>query len=48
VTCLLKDRKGRVIVTKCGKTKDVRIEHVTVWHTDVSCPDCLALMEAKR
>ena len=45
--CLLKDRKGRVIVTKCERTIDARSEHATVWHTDVSCPDCLALMEQK-
>lgn len=46
-TCLLKDRKGRVITTKCGQSLDVTIEQTTVWWRDVSCLDCLILMERK-
>ncbi len=44
VKCLLKDRKGKVIVSKCGRTKGLTIDQCTVWHTDVTCPQCLALM----
>ena len=43
--CLLKERKGRDITTKCGRSKGVTIDQVTVWHTDVTCPDCLELMK---
>jgi hypothetical protein len=42
--CLLKERKGRDITTKCGRTKGVTIDQCTVWHTDVDCPGCLQLM----
>ena len=45
--CMLKERKGRDVITKCERSKGVTTDQVTVWHTDVTCPDCLALMRGK-
>jgi len=42
--CLLKERKGSIITTKCGREKGVVPQDVTVWTPDVTCPKCLALM----
>lgn len=45
--CMLKERKGRDITTKCGRTKGVTIDQCTVWWREVGCPDCLDLMAVK-
>lgn len=48
MTCMLKERKGKLITTKCGVTKGVTIEQTTVWWREVTCLDCLVLMEQKK
>jgi hypothetical protein len=39
---LLKERKGKDVLAKCGSGPT--IEETTAWWTDVTCPNCLALM----
>jgi hypothetical protein len=46
--CLLKERKGKDIVSKCGRSKGLTIDQCTVWWTDVTCPQCLALMNPPK
>jgi hypothetical protein len=40
---LLRDRKGRDITTKC-RASVKSIEETTAWWRDVTCPDCLEMM----
>lgn len=42
--CLLKERKGSAITTKCGRTKGVVVADTTAWTDDVTCPKCLEMM----
>ena len=43
---LLKERKGKDVTSKC--LAHPTIEETTAWWTDVTCPDCLALMKPPR
>jgi hypothetical protein len=46
VTHLLKERTAKACVTKC--LVQVPVNETTAWHTDVTCSDCLALMNPSR
>lgn len=48
VQCMLKDRKGKVIVSKCGRSNGLTIDQCTVWWREVTCPNCLALMNPPK
>lgn len=43
---MLKDRKGKVVRTKCEST--VEPERTTVWWREVTCLDCLGYSQEKR
>lgn len=42
--CMLKERKGALITTKCGRTKGVVVQDTTAWWREVTCPKCKELM----
>lgn len=48
--CQLKDSDGKATRTRCGQTgkpEDMRAR-VTAWSSEISCPDCLALVAARQ
>ncbi len=42
---LMKEKNSVSITTKCGAVlKPRQWDETTLWHADVSCPDCLKVM----
>lgn len=41
VVHLMRETKSGVVKTKCGVEGRNDKVHTTVWHTDVTCPECL-------
>ena len=46
MTHLLKERTAKVCTTKC--LREVQVGETTAWWTEVTCPECLALMAPRR
>lgn len=42
-THMLKERKGKLVLTQCGR----QVDWASVWRTDVTCPDCLERIGTK-
>lgn len=48
ITHMMKERTNGEEVAKCGVRRKVKRSEapMTIWHTMVTCPDCLAVMSS--
>lgn len=40
--CMAKSVTNHIATTRCGLTMPMASDDVTIWHTDTTCPACVA------